>query len=321
MKALRLKQYCQPKELQIEEVDKPTPKENEVLVKIKATAVNDYDWSMITGTPRILRLMYGIGKPKIPIPGMEISGIIEAMGSKANAFNIGDAVYGDLSEYGFGGFAEYVCINEKALSLKPENMSFEVAAAIPHASMLALQGLVDVGNIRKGSKVLINGAGGGVGTFGLQLAKLYDAEVTGVDTGGKLSMMVELGFDHIIDYKKEDFTKKGQHYDLILDTKTCRSIPKYARSLTPNGTYSTVGGDMLLILQSVLLRPFYSLFSKKRIRLVMLQTNKDLDYIHELYANGQIKPIIDGPYPFNEIQKAIQRFGECKHTGKVVVTI
>lgn len=321
MKALMLTRYCNPLDLKIEEVDQPSPKDHEVLVKIHAAAVNDYDWSMIRGNPTILRLLYGIRKPKIPIPGIEIAGTVEAKGTKVTSFEIGDAVYGDTSAYGFGGFAEYVCINEKAMSLKPDNMSFVDAAAIPHAAMLALQGLVDVGRIHKGEKVLINGGGGGVGTLGLQLAKLYDAEVTGVDTGDKLHTMRQLGYDHIIDYKNEDFTKNGKQYDLILDCKTSRSILSYARSIKPDGTYATVGGKTGLLLQAVLLRPLYSIFTKKRIRVVALDANKDLDYMNDLYSKGQIKPIIDGPYPFNEIQKAIQYFGEGKHSGKVIITL
>ena len=208
MKAVIFTKYGSPEVLQFREVAKPSPGEQEVLIKIQATAVNDYDWSMVRGKPYLYRLMYGIFKPKIIIPGMELSGTVEAVGENAKLFNVGDQVYGDISGYGFGSFAEFVCINENAITLKPEKMSFEEAASIPHATMLAVQGLIDIGKIQKGQKILINGAGGGVGTFGLQIAKLYDTEVTGVDTGEKLVMMKSMGFDHIIDYQKEDFTKK-----------------------------------------------------------------------------------------------------------------
>ncbi|MBT8293382.1 MAG: NAD(P)-dependent alcohol dehydrogenase [Eudoraea sp.] len=319
MKALVFTKYGSPEVLQLKEIEKPTPKENEVLVEIHATAVNDYDWSMIRGKPYLYRLLFGLLKPKHQIPGMELSGTIVALGTNAELFKVGDAVYGDISTYGFGGFAEYVCINEKALVNKPDKMSFEEATAIPHASALALQGLVDTGDIKKGQKVLINGAGGGMGTFGLQIAKLYDAEVTGVDTGDKLKMMTEIGFDHIIDYKKEDFTKNGQTYDLILDAKTTRSTFDYLRALSSKGKYVTVGGYLNRLFPMFLLKPWISIFSKKRIHIVALKPNKDLNYISELFEAGKIRPIIDGPFNLSELPEAIQYFGEGRHQGKVVI--
>src|SRR6185503_10562818 len=182
----------------------------------------------------------------------------------------------------WGGFAEYVCAGEKALALKPAGMSFEEAAAIPQAAMLAVQGLIDKGKIHRGQKLLINGAGGGVGTFGIQIAKLYGVETTGVDRTAKLDMLRSMGFDHVIDYTKEDFTKNGQRYDLILDVKTNRSMLAYARALSRNGIYVTVGGSMSRLLQSLLLAPWISMISKKHIRLVSLKTNKDLHYMNEL---------------------------------------
>ena len=319
MRALVFTKYGSPEVLQLKEIAKPTPKENEVLVKIHATAVNDYDWSMIRGKPYLYRLLYGILKPKHQIAGMELAGTIEALGPNANSFKIGDAVYGDISQYGFGSFAEYVCINEKALTLKPVKMSFEEAAAIPHAAMLAVQGLLDIGQLQKGQKILINGAGGGMGTFGLQIAKLYDAEVTGVDTGGKLKMMKELGFDYIIDYKKEDFTKNKQCYDLILDAKTTRSTFRYLRALNPNGKYVTVGGYLNRLIPIIILKPFISIISKKRVHMVALKPNKDLEYINELFSVGKIKPVIDGPYKLSEVPGLIQYFGEGRHKGKIII--
>ena len=283
--------------------------------------MNDYDWSMVRGKPYLYRLMFGIIKPKRKIPGMELAGIIEALGTNATSFKVGDAVYGDISEYGFGSFAEYICINEKALKLKPGKMSFEQAASIPHAAMLAVQGLIDLGKVQKGQKILINGAGGGFGTFGLQIAKLYSTEVTGVDTGDKLNMMKSIGFDHIIDYRKEDFTKNGQRYDLILDAKTNRSTFAYLRSLNPNGRYVTVGGTTSRLLQAFFLGPLIRLYSKKSIKIVALKPNKDLDYMKELFEAGKIKPVIDGPYKLNEVPEAIRYFGEGKHKGKVVITL
>jgi len=321
MKAIVVNKYGGPEHFQLKDVDKPTPKEDEVLIKIHATAVNDYDWCLMTGKPYLYRLMFGLIKPNNQIPGMELSGVIEALGEKAASFKVGDAVYGDISDYGFGSFAEYICINAKALVLKPTKMSFEEAASIPHAAMLATQGLIDIGKIQTGQQILINGAGGGVGTFGLQIAKLKGAVVTGVDTGDKLKMMKLIGFDHVIDYKKEDFTKNGLCYDLILDAKTNRSIFSYMHSLSIHGRYVTVGGELSRLLQIFLLKPWFSKFSQKSIAIVVLKPNKDLDYVNELYEAGKIKPIVDGPYKLSEVPELIQYFGEGKHTGKVVITL
>lgn len=320
MKAIVFTKYGSPKDLELKEVEKPTPGASEVLVKIRATVVNDYDWSMVRGKPYLYRLMFGLLKPRIQIPGMELAGVVEALGSNTTTFKVGDAVYGDISEYGFGSFAEYACINEKALILKPDTMSFEEAASIPHAAMLAVQGLIDVGEIQRGQELLINGAGGGMGTFGLQIAKLYDARVTGVDTGKKLEMMKSIGFDHIIDYKKEDFTRNGQRYDLILDAKTNRSPFAYLRSLKSKGRYVTVGGYLNRLLQALVSKPLISIFSNKTVHIVGLKPNKDLDYINKIFEEGKIKCIIDGPYKLSEAPWAIQYFGEGRHNGKIVIS-
>ena len=321
MKAFVFTKYGSPEVLRLKKIAKPTPKENEVLVRIRATAINDYDWSMIRGKPYMYRLLFGLLKPKHQIPGMELAGTIEAVGANVKSFEFGDAVYGDISEYGFGSFAEYVCIDEKALVHKPPEMSFEEAAAISHAAMLAVQGLVDIGKIEKGMRVLINGAGGGMGTFGLQIAKLYNAEVTGVDTGNKLKMMKKLGFDHIVDYKKEDFTKKKEQYDLILDAKTTRPTYRYLKVLKPNGNYVSVGGYLNQIFLLIILKPLISLISTKSVHMVALKPNKDLDYINQLFAEGKIKPIIDGPYKLSEVPDVMHYFGEGKHEGKIIVSI
>lgn len=321
MKAIVLSKYGSPDILQLKEVAKPTPENNEVLIRIHATAVNDYDWSMVRGKPYLYRLLFGILKPKKPIPGMELAGIVEQIGEKVKSLKVGDAVYGDISEYGFGSFAEYICINEKAVTPKPNMMTFEDAAAIPHAAMLAVQGLIDLGQIQNGQTILINGAGGGMGTLGLQIAKLFNAEVTGVDSGDKLNVMKSMGFNHVIDYKNDDFTKNGLCYDLILDAKTNRSTFHYLRSLNPNGKYVTVGGYLTRLLEAFLLKPFIPIFSNKKIHIVSLKPNKDLAYINELFEAGKIKPVIDGPFKLSEAAKAIAYFGEGKHKGKVVISI
>ena len=212
---------------------------------------------------------------------MELSGVVESAGSAVSQFKQGDAVYGDISNFGFGSFAEYICINEKAVVLKPDMMSFEDAAAIPHASMLAYQAILEKGKIKPALKILINGAGGGVGTFGLQLAKTFHAEVTGVDTGEKLEKMLSLGFDHVIDYKKEDFTKSRNLYDLVIDAKTTRWPFAYLRSLNKNGKYVTVGGLLSCLLQVLFFKFWIGMFTKKQLHIVALKPNRDLDYIHE----------------------------------------
>lgn len=222
MKAIVYTQYGGPEVLQFQEIDKPTPKDDEVLIEVRAVSLNDWDLGLLEGD-LINRLLNGIIKPRRQILGSDIAGRIVTVGKKVTLFKTGDEVYGDLSGQ-WGGFAEYVCAREKSLALKPFGMSYSEAAAIPQAGMLAVQGLIDIGKIQVGQKVLINGAGGGVGTFAVQIAKLNGAEVTGVDSGGKLDMMRSIGFDHVIDYKKEDFTKSVRRYDLILDVKTKRSI-------------------------------------------------------------------------------------------------
>jgi NADPH:quinone reductase-like Zn-dependent oxidoreductase len=254
------------------------------------------------------------------ILGSDIAGRIETVGKNVKQFQPGDEVFGDLSGH-WGGMAEYVCARENALVLKPTSMSFEEAAAIPQAAMLAVQGLLDIGKIQPGQKLLINGAGGGVGTFAVQIAKLYGVELTGVDSSGKLDMLRSLGFDHVIDYTKEDFTKNGKCYDLILDVKTNRSIFDYSRALCRNGVYVTVGGSTGRLFQALFLRPLISMISKKYIRIVVLKLNKDLVYMNELFEAGKVKPVIDGPYKLEEVPEAFRIFGKGNHKGKIVITI
>lgn len=321
MKAIVLSRYGSPEGLQLKEVAKPEPGDDEVLVKVRATAVNDWDWSFVRGKPYAYRLMFGLVKPKVAVLGAEVAGIVEATGSRANKFKQGDHVYGDISEAGFGGFAEYVCVREDVLAQKPSGMTFEQAAALPHAAMLALQGLVDVGRIQHGERVLINGAGGGVGTIGVQIAKQYAAEVTGVDRAFKLDTLRNMGFDHVIDYQQEDFTRSGQRYDLILDTKTNRSPQRYLRALNPGGRYVTVGGYLPRLLQTFVMGPVIARVSGKRVRIVGLKPNKDLDYVNDLFETSGLGVVIDGPYPLSDLPKAVQRFGEAKHVGKIVITV
>ncbi len=322
MKAIVYTKYGSPDVLELKEVEKPTPKDDEVLVEVHAASINDWDWGLLQGTTFLGRFVAGGGllKPKHKILGSDIAGRIEAVGKNVEKFQPGDEVYGDLSG-DWGGFAEYVCARENALALKPTSRTFAQAAAIPQAAMLALQGLRDKGQIQPGKKLLINGAGGGVGTFAVQIAKLYGVEVTGVDSSGKLDMLRSMGADQVIDYTQEDFTKNGQCYDLILDVKTNRSIFDYARALSPNGIYVTVGGSLARLFQALILGPWISMISKKNIRIVALKPNKDLAYMNELFEAGKVVPVIDGSYKLGEVPKAFRLFGEGDHKGKVVITM
>jgi NADPH:quinone reductase-like Zn-dependent oxidoreductase len=321
MKAIVLEKYGSPDFLKVREIEKPVPKEDEVLIKVHAAALNDWDWQIICGKPFANRFMFGLFRPKHCILGCDIAGRVEQVGQKVKIFKAGDEVYGDLCECGFGGFAEYVTAKENAVMLKPAGMTFIQAAAIPQAAMLAVQGLIDCLKIKPGQKLLINGAGGGVGTFAVQITKLFNLEVTGVDSGEKLEMMRSMGFDHVIDYKKEDFTKNKKQYDLILDNKINRSLSGYSRSLAPGGMYATTGGDTGRILQVVLFGRIVSVRTKKKFQLVILKPNKDLAYINELFETGRIKPVIDKEYPLGELASAFHYFGAGHHKGKVVVTV
>jgi NADPH:quinone reductase-like Zn-dependent oxidoreductase len=319
MKAIVYSEYGTTDVLELKEIDKPIPKEDEILIKVYAVSINDWDLGLLQGDP-INRLLNGLFKPKIKILGSDIAGRIEAVGKNVRKFQPGNEVYGDLSGR-WGGFAEYVCAREDALALKPTSMSFEEASAIPQAAMLAIQALRDKGQIRSGQKLLINGAGGGVGTFALQIAKLYGVEVTGVDRKGKLDMMRSIGFDHVIDFKQEDFTRNGKSYDLILDVKTNRSIFDYTRVLSRNGIYVTVGGSMIRLLQALFLAPLISMINKKKICFVALKSNKDLDYMNELFEKGKVKAVIDRTYRLDEVPEALRFFSEGDHKGKVVITV
>jgi NADPH:quinone reductase-like Zn-dependent oxidoreductase len=302
-------------------VAKPTPKADEVLVRVHAASVNDWDWGLLQGTPFVNRVVSGLFTPKVQILGGDIAGRVEAVGGDVKTFEPGDEVYGDLCMSGFGAFAEYACAPEASLVRKPARMTFEQAAAIPQAGMLAVQGLIDAGRIQSGQKLLLNGAGGGVGTFALQMAKLYEAEVTVVDKPGKLEMLRAMGADHVIDCLKEDFTKGGKRYDLILDVKTNRSPFAYARALNPNGTYVTVGGNTLRLLQALVLGPLMSRICSKHVRVVTLKPNKDLAYMNGLFEAGKLVPVIDGPYKLADVPEAFRLFGRADQKGKIIVTL
>ena len=320
MKAIVFERYGSPDVLELKEVEKPVPKDDEVLVKVCAASVNDWDWGLLRGMPFTNRLISGLFKPKIRILGCDIAGQVEAVGRNVKQFQPGDEVFGDLSGSGFGGFAEHVCAPENALVLKPAGMTFEEAAAIPQAAVLALKGL-RMGQIQPGQKVLINGAGGGAGTFAVQIAKYFGAEVTGVDSTRKLEVMRSIGADHVTDYTKEDFTRSGQHYYWILDFAAHHSIFDYNRALSRGGMYVVVGGSTARVIQILALGPLVLKTGRKKLGLLLLKQNKDLDFIKELYEASKVKPVIDKTYLLSEVPEALRYFGEGQARGKVIITL
>lgn len=320
MKAVVRDSYGTPDVLELRDVAKPAPRADQVLVRVLAASVNDWDWEMLRGSPEN-RLLGGLLRPRVHVLGCDVAGRVEAVGGDVMAFHPGDEVYGDLSGSGFGAFAEYVCAPEASLAHKPAGMTFEQAAAIPQAGMLAVQGLIDVGRIRSGQKVLLNGAGGGVGTFALQIARLYGVEVTVVDRPGKLDMLRAMGADHVIDYLREDFAEAGKCYDLILDVKTSRSPFAYARALNLNGTYATVGGSLPRLLQTLVLGPLLGRLRHKHMRVVGLKPNKDLDYMSELFEAGKLRPVLDTSFKLADVPEAFRLFGTGDHRGKIIVTM
>ena len=319
MKAVVYHNYGSPDVLRLEDIQDPVPGDDELLVRVHAVSINSWDWDMLTGKPYEYRLLGGLLRPKsIMIHGCDIAGQVEAVGKNVTRFRVGDDVFGDLAEGGWGAFAEYTRASENRLALKPAGMSFVEAACLSHGGNLAVQGLIDFGKIKSGQKVLINGGCGSTGTLAIQIAKLFDVEITGVDRTEKLDMMRTLGADHVIDYTVEDFTRNGRQYDLIFDVKTNRSICEYKRVLCPNGTYVTVGGKTSRILQLVTIG---KLSRKHKMHMVGYKANKDLNYLVELFEAGKLKPVIDRCYPMEETADAFRYFGEGRFTGKIVITI
>ncbi len=320
MKAIVYEKYGSPDVLHLKEVEKPLPTDDEILIKIHAVSINGSDREGLVGKPFYARIG-GLRKPGHPILGSDIAGRVEAVGKNNTEFKPGDEVFGEIPGY-HGGFAEYVCTRGKTLALKPARLTFEEAAAIPQAGVIALQGIREKGAVQAGQKVLINGAGGSAGSFAVQLAKLYGAEVTGVDNTAKLDFMRSLGADHVIDYTREDFTRNGKEYDLILDVIAHRSIFAYQRALKAQGTYFVVGGSVALLFQVLLLGPLIGKTASKKMRvLVVPQNRKDLLAITELCESGKIVPVIDRRYPLHEVPQALRYVGEGRAKGKVVITV
>ena len=321
MRAIVQSKYGSIDDLQLREVDKPTPGPDEVLVKVHAAGVNDWDLGLLYGKPIFMRLFIGLFRPKIPIIGCEIAGVVEAVGAEVRRFKVGDKVYGDLSDSRFGGYAEFVSVKTDAIAHMPSNLSFAQAVAIPHAGLLALQGLRDVAELREGQSVLINGAGGGVGTLGLQYAKLFKAHVTGVDSARKQEYMHLLSFNRVIDYEKEDYTESGIQYDIILDNKSRHSPFKVLRALKPGGIYLSIGGDFNRVMQYALLKKWIRKRHNKRVEVLALKPNKGLGELTGLVEAGKLIPAVDKRYSLEEVPQAIQRFEQAKHCGKIVVMV
>ena len=345
MKAAVRHEFGPPEVLHVEEVRTPSPADDEIRIRVHAASVNLGDWELLTGHPLYITVLAtlfarpkhavipasgegktrrgrGLFKPKIKILGSDIAGRVDAVGRNVTRFRPGDEVFGDCGSGGFGAFAEYVCVPEKAtLAPKPSGMSFEQAAAIPQAAFIAVQGIRDKARVQPGAKVLVNGAGGGAGTIAVQLAKLYGAEVTGVDGPDKLEMLRSIGADHVIDYTREDFTENGKCYDVILDMAAYRSIFRSRRSLTPDGIYLLAGGSGTATWQSAFLGPLLSRTGNGRVKFLLADSNpENLIFLTELFEAGTVVPVIDSCHPLHEAGEALRLLGEKRSRGKVVIT-
>ena len=320
MKAILFTQYGSPDVLQLREVEKPAPKENQVLVKVHAASANPLDWHRISAKPFLVRLGEGFLKPKDPKLGADVAGVVEAIGSNVTEFKPGDEVFGVCS----GSFAEYAVAGKSKLALKPANLTFEAAAAVPVAAFTALQGLRDKGQIQAGQKVLINGASGGVGTFAVQIAKSFGAKVTGVCSTQNLDLVRSIGADHVIDYTREDFTRNGQHYDLIYDAVGNRSVFDYMRALSPQGKCVIAGFTGLpRLLEHMILGPRMPKAEGKQIigQGMAATSQQNLLAIKELLEAGKVVPVIDRSYTLRDTAEAIRYLEQGHARGKVVITV
>lgn len=323
MKAIVYKKYGSPDELQLKEVDKPTPKENEVLIKVVASSVNEWDNGLISGKGLLTRLLGGLFKPKNKILGADVAGTIEAVGSNIKNFKPGDEVFGDIAGAGFGAFAEYVCTPEKMLAKKSAKMSFEQAAALPQAGLLAMQGLRYKKPLQAGQHLLINGAGGGVGPIALQYAKSIGATVTCVDREVKFDMLRSYGADELVDYRKTDYTKTGNQYDYILDVTARRSVSDYKRALKPGGVFAMIGGSMgWLLFQMMLIQPLLSKFSNKKLGIMGYHvTSEGLVELSSLFEEGKTSPVIDKCFSLEETANAFRYYEQGNFKGKIIIAV
>jgi NADPH:quinone reductase-like Zn-dependent oxidoreductase len=317
MKAIVYTQYGPPEVLQFKEVATPTPADDEVLIRLYAASVNPLDWHFMRGEPVFVRILTGLRQPKATRLGVDMAGQVEAVGRNVTQFKPSDEVFGVCQ----GAFAEYVCAREDKVVLKPANISFEDAAAVPVAAITALQGLRDKGRIQRGHNVLVDGASGGVGTFAVQIAKSFGAQVTAVCSTRNLDTARSIGADHVIDYTREDFTRSGQRYDLILAANAYHSICDYRRALTEDGIYVMVGGGRAQIPQGMVLGPLLSLIGRKKMRFFLAKLNKaDLVLLKDFLEAGRVIPVIDRRYPLSDVAEALRYLEEGHAQGKVVIT-
>ncbi|RFB12673.1 NAD(P)-dependent alcohol dehydrogenase [Bacillus sp. HNG] len=322
MRAIISEKYGSPDTLKLREVATPIPKGNQVLARVHASSINYSNLVLLRGKPLPVRLAFGLRKPKYLIPGGDMAGIVEAIGENVTQFQVGDEVYGDISSSGWGTFAEYVAVDEKALALKPSNLLFTEAAAVPMAAMTALQAIRDKGKVKPGQEVLVHGASGGVGTFAVQIAKAYGAQTTAVVSTRNVDIAKSLGADHVIDYKKEDIKNLEKTYDVIFGVNGSQPISTYKRLLKENGVFIHVGGAESQMYQSMTIGAWYSMTGKKKfIPFLQRPKQEDLIVMKKLIEEGKVKPVIDRSYSLNDVPKAFEYFEEGHSQGKVVITI
>ncbi|MCB0114009.1 MAG: NAD(P)-dependent alcohol dehydrogenase [Caldilineaceae bacterium] len=321
MKAIYYTEYGSPDVLQLRDVPTPTPKDDEVLIRVHAAALNAYDWHIMRADPFLARLARGLFRPKNNIPGADVAGVVEAVGKNVTGFQPGDAVYADMAGAADGAFAEYVCAPLRLVAPKPTNLSFEEAAGVPMAAVTALQALRDTCQVKPGQQVLINGASGGVGTFAVQIAKLLGVEVTAVCSTNKVTLTRKLGADHVIDYKHEDFTKLDKRYDVILGIGGYVPLKQYVNTLKPGGIYAMVGGTNRQIFEALLLGAFMARDGKKIAQTTAKPNAADLVYLNEHIEAGKIKPVIDRCYPLAETADAMRYLEEGHAKGKIVIKV
>lgn len=320
MKAMTYTQYGSPEVLSLNEVETPTPQDNEVLIKVHGASINFADAASLKGSPFFIRLYSGFSKPKYPILGADVSGIVEAVGKDVTYVKVGDEVYGELG--GFGSYAEYAVAPANEIALKPTTLSFEQAATVPQSATVALQGLRDHGKIQAGHKVLINGASGGIGSFAVQLAKVFGAEVTAVCGADKFDYVRSIGADHVIDYKKEDVTRGSKKYDLILDIAIHRAVTDYRRILTDNGIVAVAGGSIPRILQTLVLGPIASFGRSKKLKgYEVTQNTADLDFLRDLIDAGKITPVVDECFPLSQLSEAFRSHNDSRRKGKIAISV
>lgn len=327
MRAVLFQNYGSADVLELREVDNPVPADDDVLIRIHAASINEWDWSMLRGVPFVNRVSAGLFRPKELILGADVAGTVEAVGTNVKRFRPGDQVFGDLCaksgsripEYRGGAFAEFVCAPEDTLMRKPAAVTFEQAAALPQAGALAVQGLGGRDGVQAGMKVLVNGASGGTGTLAVQIAKTLGAEVTGVCRGAKMDLVRSLGADHVLDYQREDFTRTGVRYDWIVDVMGFHSLFDCRRALARNGRYRMLGGASGRVMQTMLLGPLLSRFSSKQMGVVMYKPMMGLDFLLELIEADRLRPVIDRQYPLTEIADAFRYYGDGNARGKVVI--